>query len=49
MPTITEAIKGEKITVGAEFFNRMATPIGMAIFSSYRCLRIIIMENNESS
>ncbi len=32
-PTITEAIQNQKITVGAEWFNRMATPIGLAIFA----------------
>ncbi len=31
-PTVTEAISGQKITVGAEFFNRLATPIGLSIF-----------------
>jgi len=31
-PTITEAVGGEKITVGSSFFNRMAAPIGIAIF-----------------
>jgi len=32
LPSISEAVSGEKMTVGAPFFNRMATPIGMAIF-----------------
>ena len=32
MPSISEAMKGEKLTVGTQFFNRMAVPIGMAIF-----------------
>jgi cytochrome c-type biogenesis protein CcmF len=32
-PTVTEAILHQKITVGAEWFNRMATPIGLAIFA----------------
>ncbi len=32
MPTISEAIYNNKMTVGADFFNRMATPIGIAIF-----------------
>ncbi|MBN2356175.1 heme lyase CcmF/NrfE family subunit [candidate division KSB1 bacterium] len=31
-PTITELIRNEKITVGTDFFNRMAAPIGIAIF-----------------
>ena len=32
MPTVTEAFQGAKMTVGAPFFNRMATPIGLALF-----------------
>ena len=32
LPTISEAIKGNKMTVGADYFNRMASPIGIAIF-----------------
>jgi cytochrome c-type biogenesis protein CcmF len=32
LPTISEAIKGNKMTVGADFFNRMAAPIGIGIF-----------------
>jgi cytochrome c-type biogenesis protein CcmF len=32
-PTVTEAINHQKITVGADWFNRMATPIGLAIFA----------------
>lgn len=32
MPTLSELAGGEKMTVNAEFFNRMATPIGLAIF-----------------
>ena len=32
MPTISEALYNNKMTVGTEFFNRMATPIGIAIF-----------------
>ncbi len=32
-PTLTEAIRHQKITVGAEWFNRMVTPIGLAIFA----------------
>ena len=32
-PTITEAVQHQKITVGPDWFNRMATPIGLAIFA----------------
>lgn len=32
-PTITEALQNQKITVGPDWFNRMATPIGLAIFA----------------
>jgi len=32
MPAISEAISGNKMTVGEHFFNQMATPIGMIIF-----------------
>ncbi len=32
LPTISEIIRGEKITLGAPFFNKMAVPIGIAIF-----------------
>ncbi len=32
MPALSEWITGEKMTVGEPFFNRMATPMGMAIF-----------------
>ena len=31
-PTLSELFTGEQITVGADWFNRMATPIGIAIF-----------------
>jgi cytochrome c-type biogenesis protein CcmF len=30
-PTITEAISGERLTVGPPFFNRWMTPIGLAL------------------
>ncbi|MCC7177558.1 MAG: cytochrome c biogenesis protein CcsA [Acidobacteria bacterium] len=30
-PTITEAINGERLTVGPPFFNRWMTPIGLAL------------------
>ncbi len=32
LPTVSEAFQGAKMTVGAAFFNRMATPIGLALF-----------------
>lgn len=32
MPTLSELISGQPMTVGQQFFNRMATPIGIAIF-----------------
>jgi cytochrome c-type biogenesis protein CcmF len=32
LPSLTELYKGEKISVGAEYFNRFVTPIAMAIF-----------------
>jgi len=32
-PTLTEAIRHQKITVGPEWFNRMVTPIGLGIFA----------------
>ena len=32
MPSLSELFKGEQMTVGSEFFNRMATPIGLGIF-----------------
>jgi cytochrome c-type biogenesis protein CcmF len=32
LPTVTEALNDSKMTVGAAFFNRMAVPIGIAIF-----------------
>jgi len=32
MPAISEAISGNKMTVGEHFFNQMATPIGLFIF-----------------
>ena len=32
-PTVTEAVNQQKITVGPEWFNRMATPIGLAVFA----------------
>ncbi|MBN1482493.1 heme lyase CcmF/NrfE family subunit [candidate division KSB1 bacterium] len=31
-PTLSELFTGEQITVGPEWFNRMATPIGIVIF-----------------
>jgi len=31
-PTLSELTTGEQMTVGVEWFNRMATPIGIAIF-----------------
>ncbi|HUQ08066.1 MAG TPA: cytochrome c-type biogenesis CcmF C-terminal domain-containing protein [Kofleriaceae bacterium] len=31
MPTITEAMWGERITIGPEFFNRWMTPLGLAL------------------
>ena len=33
LPAITEAISGEKMTVGPPFFNRIATPTGLAIYT----------------
>lgn len=32
MPSLSEWLAGKKMSVGAEFFNRFSTPIGMAIF-----------------
>jgi cytochrome c-type biogenesis protein CcmF len=32
-PTITEAINGERLTVGPPFFNRWMTPIGLALLA----------------
>ncbi len=32
MPTLSELFSGQQMTVGQDFFNRMATPIGIAIF-----------------
>jgi len=32
MPSLSELFRGEQMTVGAEFFNRMAVPIGIGIF-----------------
>lgn len=32
MPALSEWLAGKKITMGAEFFNRFSTPIGMSIF-----------------
>ncbi len=32
LPSISEAMNGEKQTVSVEFFNRMATPFGLVIF-----------------
>lgn len=31
LPTITEAMFGERITIGAAFFNRWMTPLGLAL------------------
>ncbi len=31
-PALSELFTGEQVTVGADWFNRMATPIGIAIF-----------------
>lgn len=31
-PTLSELFTGEQVAVGADWFNRMATPIGIAIF-----------------
>ncbi|HVV84220.1 MAG TPA: cytochrome c-type biogenesis CcmF C-terminal domain-containing protein [Kofleriaceae bacterium] len=31
LPTITEALFGERITIGAAFFNRWMTPLGLAL------------------
>jgi cytochrome c-type biogenesis protein CcmF len=33
LPAISEAINGEKMTVGPPFFNRIATPTGLAIYT----------------
>jgi len=32
MPTISELVQGEQLTVGEDFFNRWAIPIGLSIF-----------------
>ncbi len=32
MPTLSELFRGEQMTVGQAFFNRMAVPIGLGIF-----------------
>ena len=32
MPTLSELVRGEKMTVSIEFFNKMATPVGLSIF-----------------
>jgi cytochrome c-type biogenesis protein CcmF len=32
MPSLSELFRGEQMTVGSEFFNRMATPIGLGVF-----------------
>ena len=31
LPTVTEAFRGTKITVGPEFFNRFSVPVGIAL------------------
>ena len=31
LPTISEAIRGKKITVGPEFFNKFSVPVGIAL------------------
>lgn len=32
MPSLSELFKGQQMSVGADWFNRMATPIGLGIF-----------------